>query len=108
MEGIANEPILIGWTTTPDKDTALEISRAAIEAGLAACVQISGPLTSVYRWEGQLCEETEFRLTFKLAARHGEALQALVLQKHPYQVPQWVVVEAAHVLPAYAAWVRGG
>lgn len=97
--------ILIGWMTAPDRKTALSLAKAAVEAGLAACAQISEPILSLYCWDGALCEETEYRVTFKLTADAEPQLRALLVERHPYEVPQWLAVEASYVLPEYAAWV---
>lgn len=101
----ASPGIIVGWTTTADKETALRLARTVVEAGAAACAQISGPVLSIYRWEGKRCEEEELRITFKLAAAAEPRLRTLLSQHHPYAVPQWVAVPASHALPEYAAWV---
>lgn len=106
MSPPAAAPVLIAWTTAPDEPTALAIARAAVAAGAAACAQVSGPITAVYGWEGKVCEEAEYRITFKLAAAKEPQLRALVLRQHPYQVPQWLALKAEQVLPAYADWVH--
>lgn len=83
----------------------MQLARAAVDAGLVACVQISEPILSVYRWEGKLCEETEYRITFKLAAAAEPRLRALLEASHPYTVPQWLALPVTHALPQYADWV---
>lgn len=97
--------ILIGWTTVPDKETALTLARAAVQARLAACVQIGEPILSVYHWEGKLCEEQETRVTFKFAATAEPQLRALIVSLHPYQTPQWLATPITHALPEYATWL---
>lgn len=93
-------------TTVPTREQGLALARAALAQRLAACVQVDAqPMTSVYRWEGQLCEEPEWRVSFKTVPACEPALRALVAAQHPYQVPQWLVT-AAQASPAYADWVR--
>jgi periplasmic divalent cation tolerance protein len=92
-------------TTVPRRELALALARAAVEHRLAACAQVDDrPITSVYRWDGALCEDTEWRLTFKTRADCEAALQALVQAQHPYAVPQWVVLPA-QAEAAYGRWV---
>lgn len=101
------EPVLVAWTTLPNKEAAEALATAAVAARLVACAQVEGPIRSHYVWEGQAQSEEEFRVTFKLAARQEETLRAWVHGRHPYAVPQWLAVPASHVSPAYQAWILG-
>ncbi len=74
--------------------------------GLAACVQIDGPIRSIYRWQGEIQTDEEFRLLIKTAPAAHTACQAALAQLHPYDLPEIVVLDAA-ASPAYAAWVAG-
>ncbi len=96
----------IGWTTTASREDAEKLARSCIDQGLAACIQIDGPITSFYRWQGQTEQEEEFRLTVKFVAEKGPALEQWLLANHPYQIPQWLTVKASHVLPAYLSWAE--
>jgi periplasmic divalent cation tolerance protein len=71
---------------------------------LAACVQIDGPLRSFYRWQGQLCDETEYRLNCKTLPSLREKVIQLIRSCHPYELPE-VLVVAGESLPDYAKWV---
>ncbi|MFZ9201286.1 MAG: divalent-cation tolerance protein CutA [Opitutales bacterium] len=101
------DTVRIGWTTLPSRDEADRLAAGAVEAGLAACAQVEGPVRSHHTWEGEIRVEEEWRVTLKHAASRGEDLQAWILSRHPYAVPQWVAVEAIAVAPAYRAWVLG-
>lgn len=98
--------LAIAWTTTGTEADALRLAEGALGKRLTACVQISGPITSVYRWEGRGESAVEWRLTFKTPQADLAALEAWVVAQHPYEVPQWVVVIADHVLPTYLAWAE--
>lgn len=98
-------PLLIGWTTTPDAETARHLAEGAVRAGLAACAQVSGPIESFYLWNGQLEKSQEWRLTLKFAEHSAEELGRWIRQHHPYQTPQWVAVRAELAMPEYADWV---
>lgn len=88
-------------------DRADEIARALVSGGYAACVNL-GPVRSVYRWKGEVCEEPEVTLWIKVSDAGVEALRERLLELHPYQLPEFVVVpvEAEGSLGAYQAWVE--
>jgi len=92
------------FTTVADRGDADRIARTVVERGLAACAQISA-IDSWYAWQGAVQNEPEFRILFKVAASAYEALEAAILELHPYELPavHAVAVERAH--PPYADWV---
>jgi len=96
----------LGWTTLSERADAEKLARAAVVQGLAACVQIEGPIRSIYCWKGKVEEAQEYRLCFKLLPEHSAALEALVHRLHPYEVPEWVCMDAAQVSEKYLSWAR--
>lgn len=100
--------MLIAWTTVPTKVIADTLAASAVHAYLAACVQVDGPIVSHYIWEGVQEKTEEYRLTFKLLPVHLAALETWIHARHPYQVPEWVVVKAEHVAEKYLSWARSG
>lgn len=96
----------IAWTTTETREQAERLARLAVEEGLAACVQIEGPITSFYRWEGAVEKAGEFRLTLKVLRKNASALKALVHRNHPYETPQWTVADLAEVGEKYQKWAE--
>lgn len=101
------EGVRIGWTTLPSREEADRLAAGAVEAGLAACAQVEGPIRSHYTWEGERQSEEEWRVALKHAASRADDLQAWILSRHPHAVAQWLAVEAVAVAPAYRAWVLG-
>lgn len=99
-------PIAIGWTTAPERALAEKIARVLVERRLVACAQISSPITSVYRWKDEICQETEFRLALKFPLPNAEAVHAALVGLHPYDCPQWVVTRADSASDDYLAWVH--
>ena len=91
-------------TTVADRADATRIARAVVERGLAACAQISS-IDSWYRWQGAVQNEAEFRILFKAAAGAYDAVEAAILELHPYELPaiHAIAVERAHA--PYAEWV---
>jgi len=96
--------MLLGWTTVSQRADADRIAAGAIAHGLAACVQIDGPIVSHYRWQGQIEHAQEFRLCFKFLPQTADALEKHLLNTHPYEVPEWIVVRAEHVSEKYLSW----
>ena len=99
MSGVA---ILV--TTIDSAAAAKTIARAALEARLAACVQIF-PIFSHFRWKGDLCESEEFQLHIKLRAEDYDALAALVRRLHGYETPEILRIDVTQADPGYAEWL---
>lgn len=98
--------MLIAWTTLPTKAQSDELAAAAIAARVAACVQVDGPITSHYIWQGTQEKSEEYRLTFKALPSQIKALQIWVHAHHPYEIPEWIVVKAEHVAEKYLSWTQ--
>ena len=96
----------LAWTTVARRDDAEKLATGAVAKGLAACVQIDGPIVSHYRWEGKVERTEEFRLQFKCVPSALAALEAHVHQEHPYDTPEWIVVHAERVGEKYLSWAR--
>jgi periplasmic divalent cation tolerance protein len=97
--------IMAGWTTVGSRAEAERLARGLVEARLAACTQISGPITSFYRWNGALESAEEFRITVKYSAEKGEDVAKWLEQHHPYETPQWVACRVDQASEKYLKWV---
>lgn len=92
-------------TSTVDSEAAAQqLAAGAVQARLAACAQVSGPIHSVFRWEGEVRTEREWRVEFKTAADRTAALVEHLQAAHSYDVPEIVVAEARSSA-AYGGWV---
>lgn len=91
-------------TLSADADAAA-LARALVEERLAACVNVLPPMTSTYRWKGLVEQEREQQLVIKTARSQVTALQARLRQLHPYELPEFLVLDAAGS-DAYLAWIR--
>ena len=105
MPDFTQEEIAVVTTTTASMDDARKLARAIIDEALAACVQLDLIAASLYRWEGQSCEDAEVRLTIKTMPAKLAGLERLFGKAHPYELPQFVVTRCG-AGAAYAAWVR--
>ena len=87
-------------------DEAERIGRAAVEARLAACVNIIGPVRSIYRWQGAVEEANEVAAIFKTTHDNAGALMTRIAGMHSYESPCVVTWPIDKVLGNYAEWVE--
>ena len=97
--------VIMVLCNVPDAALAQQIAETLVGEQLAACVNIMAPCRSVYRWQGKLENASEVPLQIKTTAVAYPALQARLLQLHPYEVPEIVALPLAAGLPAYLTWV---
>ena len=97
--------VLVCLCTCPDRATGQRIAEALVAEGLAACVNLLPGVHSVYRWHGAVEHADEVLLLAKTTRARMDALQARLLELHPYELPELLAVEAAGGLPAYLDWV---
>lgn len=81
------DEMLLVYTTWPDAETAQAAGLAAVQARLAACANILGPLQSIYAWKGQVEQTSETPMLLKTRASCAEALRAMIARRHPYETP---------------------
>ena len=93
------------WVTTPNRALAAKLGRLAVASGSAACAQVSGPLESIYRWQGAVESAKEWRLVLKTRARLLPDLEALVIGNHPYDTPQFLVLPVLGGSAEYLEWL---
>jgi periplasmic divalent cation tolerance protein len=93
-------------TTTDSRAEAMELSRAAVEARLAACAQVAGPVASMYWWDGALERTEEWLVLFKLAADRYDELAAFITEQHSYDEPEIVALPIVAGSTAYLSWLR--
>ena len=97
---------IIHITTTSDRRDALEtIARHLLEKRLASCVQILGPMKSLYWWKGKIEETEEWLGIIKTRKALYRRVEGELRQLHHYEVPEIVAFEAENVLPDYGRWV---
>ncbi len=101
------KPIIIVSTTLENKEDADRLARLLLEENLIACAQISGPITSHYRWEGEVTSATEFTLSLKTTPQYTEKVKILLSQEHPFDLPEMIVQEIVNSSADYSQWVYG-
>lgn len=94
-------------TTTASEHEAHQIADALVARRLAGCVQIDGPLRSVYRWQEKVEQAEEWRLTIKSSASLRAEVERLVCELHSYQCPELIATPIAAGSKAYLDWLGG-
>jgi periplasmic divalent cation tolerance protein len=77
-------------TTTGDRELAVAIAERLLNRGLAACVQVSGPVTSVYRWQGAVEIAEEWRCVIKTTQACYSSVEQEIKEIHTYELPEIV------------------
>ena len=93
-------------TTTATRGDAEAIARALVERGLAACVQIAGPVSSTYRWRGEIETAEEYLCIIKTRAELFEKVESAIRELHPYQTPEIVATPIVDGSRDYLAWLE--
>ncbi len=93
-------------TTTDSRAEAMELSHAAVEARLAACAQVAGPVASTYWWEGGIERAEEWLVLLKLPAERLGELTAFLTERHSYDEPEIVALPIVAGSPSYLSWLR--
>jgi periplasmic divalent cation tolerance protein len=88
-----------------NEDEAQRIAQALVAERLAACVNIAGPVHSIYRWRGEIENASEYMLVIKTSKRHVSKLERRVRELHSYEVPEIVAVTLAQGSKPYIAWL---
>ncbi len=97
--------LLAIFTTVATGEDADALARAAVEQRLAACVQMEA-IRSTYRWQGRIACDDEVRLLFKTTRALYPALEALLRELHPYDLPAVYALPVTDGTAEYEDWVR--
>ncbi|WP_242624945.1 divalent-cation tolerance protein CutA [Krasilnikovia cinnamomea] len=92
-------------TTIDSRAAAESLARSAVDARLAACAQVSGPIYSTYWWEGAVENAEEWRVDFKTTAERYPALERDIREHHSYDVPEVVLLPILAGNPGYLSWI---
>lgn len=92
-------------TTMPADADAHAFGRSLVDEKLAACVNLLPLMESVYRWEGRIETETERQLVIKTSRDRIVPLWDRVRELHPYEIPEFLVLQVVDGNEAYLRWV---
>jgi periplasmic divalent cation tolerance protein len=96
---------IVAITTTDSEEAAEALADGLVKDRLAACVQISSPIKSVYRWEGEVQRDTEWQLWIKTTSDRLDELTQWLDEHHTYDVPELVALSVVGGNPAYLKWL---
>ena len=98
-------PFALVLVTAPDLKTARTLAQAALSAKLIACANLVPKIESQYRWQGKIESGTEVLLLLKTQKSKLAALEKLILAKHPYDTPEFLVLPLRAGNEKYLAWL---
>ena len=91
--------------TASDLEECRKIARALVEKRLAACVNISAPVQSIYRWEGKVADEREYMMMIKTSRRLFGELQSEIGHLHSYGTPEIICLPIIEGATNYLHWL---
>jgi periplasmic divalent cation tolerance protein len=94
-------------TTTGTKEEAEKIGRGLIEQGLAACFQVVGPITSIFKWQGKIDESQEYLCLIKTRKDLFDEVKTNIETNHSYEIPEVIATEIIDGSDKYLNWMSG-
>ena len=98
-------PYVTVLVTAPDMETARLLARTALEGRRAACASLVPELESHYWWQGKLESSAEVLILLKTTRKRVAALRACILEHHPYDTPEFVVLPVTGGSKKYLDWI---
>ena len=95
-------PLILVLTTEADAIKAEALASELLARRLVACISLI-PITSLYRWQGELQRDQEVQLLIKTTGDRLDQLHRAVIELHSYDTPEWLSWPA-HTSPAYGSW----
>ena len=103
---VNSSKLLVVITSLPNLEAARGLARSLVEKGLAACVQLTDGIQSIYRWEGKVCEESEVLLSAKTIEAKWLEISAFIQSAHPYDLPEILAFSPEQYEEQYGKWVE--
>lgn len=98
--------VLLIRINCPDEMCAANIGETLIDKRLAACVNIEGPVESIYVWEDEMVREEEWIVVAKAQETCWDAIEAAVLDLHPHEAPAILAIPCVRANSRYAEWLK--
>jgi periplasmic divalent cation tolerance protein len=99
-----NASYYVVYVTAPPAE-AETLAQVMVEQQVAACVNIIPMVRSIYRWKGEICNDGEALLVIKTTAARLQQLETLVVEHHPYEVPEIIALPIAEGHAPYLRWI---
>lgn len=97
---------IIVFSTCGSEEEARKLAGTLIEKRLAACVNITAPVNSVYRWKGVVEEAHEWLLIIKSRRERFEDIRAALETAHSYELPEVLAIPVLDGSPNYLTWLE--
>ena len=99
-------PAIVVLVTVSSEQEAETIATALLEERLAACVNVTSPVRSLYRWEGRIADDREWQLIIKTQARLFDALATRIRALHSYDIPEIIALPVLAGTTDYMNWIQ--
>jgi len=99
-------PALVLLVTVPSRAAGEQMAEVLVGESLAACVNVVGPIRSIYRWQGEICRDDEHLLLIKTTDARYATVEARVRALHTYDNPEVIALPVARGAAAYLAWIQ--
>lgn len=100
-----NPDHIVVLITASSTDEAKKISDSLIKKNLAACANLINPIQSIFRWQGNICDESETLIVIKTRAALFDSLQDEVQKTHSYEVPEIIALPIINGNDNYLKWI---
>jgi periplasmic divalent cation tolerance protein len=92
-------------TTTDSKELAMQIAEKLVGKKIAACVQVSGPITSIYEWKGKIENAEEWYCVIKTRKNLYQKVEEAIKALHPYEIPEIIALPILEGNKDYLDWI---
>ncbi|WP_206605685.1 divalent-cation tolerance protein CutA [Pelagibaculum spongiae] len=97
---------MIAFCSCPDIEIARRVSDQMVREKLAACVSLFPGIESIYQWQDEIEHAQEVMLMIKTTKANWKSLEKLILDKHPYELPELIAVDISNGIPDYLSWIE--
>lgn len=102
----SNTGCWVAYTTVDSQEKARAMAHELVKKRLVACVNIVGPVESVFEWQAQVEQVSEWMLMMKCSDEQREDLMSAVVSMHDYEVPEMIILPIAEGHTPYLEWIR--
>ncbi len=96
---------IVVLVTASSADEASRLARAVVDERLAACVNLVAGVRSIYRWQGEVCEDQETLLVIKTGRASFARLERRIAELHSYDVPEVIALPVERGAATYLTWI---
>lgn len=100
-----SKSIYVLLCTVPNEETGLRIAKQLVSESRIACAKIVPGIRSIYRWKGEICDDTEMLLLLKTLHSRVREVADRVVELHPYETPELIALPVVGGLPKYLDWL---